>query len=99
MKVRTIRAALAACVAGALLAGAAPAAASDPLTVTAPAGAVEAILSEHDGALKRTGYTRDGDLVRRLYRLRASDAHLSELGDRLGAVPGVTGFRLDPRDD
>ena len=66
---------------------------------TAPAGAVEAILSEHDGALKRTGYTRDGDLVRRLYRLRASDAHLSELGDRLGAVPGVTGFRLDPRDD
>ena len=66
---------------------------------TAPAGAVEAILSEHDGALKRTGYTRDGDLVRRLYRLRASDAHLSELADRLGAVPGVTGFRLDPRDD
>ena len=37
MKARTIRAALAACV---LLAGAAPAAASDPLTVTAPAGAV-----------------------------------------------------------
>jgi putative Mg2+ transporter-C (MgtC) family protein len=65
----------------------------------APADAVEAILSEQDGALKRMGYTRDGDQVRRLYRLRASDARLAELGDRLGAVPGVTGFRLDPRDD
>ena len=65
----------------------------------APVEAVEAVLSKHDGALKRTGYTRDGDVVRRFYRLRASDARLAELGDRLGAVPGVTGFRLDPRDD
>ena len=65
----------------------------------ASAEAVEALFAEHDGAMKRTGHARDGDRVRRFYRLRTRDARLAELGDRLGDVPGVTGFRLDPRDD
>jgi len=64
-----------------------------------PAEAVEGILSDQGGGLKRTGYTREGEVVRRFYRLRANESRLAELGDRLGAVPGVTGFRLDPRDD
>ncbi len=61
--------------------------------------AVEAILADQDIGMKSTGYVRKGDEVRRFYRLRAHDARLSALGERLGQTPGVTAFRLAPRDD
>ena len=41
-----------------------------------------------------------GEAVSRVFRLRGlSEMHIKHLAARLRAVEGVTGYRLDPRDD
>ena len=67
-----------------------------------PEAAVRAVLTAKPGRLTRTGFdlVENGTLVRRRFRLRTTgEDRLGELAAALSAIPEVTGFRLDPRDD
>ncbi|EDX79069.1 MAG: MgtC/SapB family protein [Alphaproteobacteria bacterium] len=66
-----------------------------------PEAAVQAALRTTDADVRpgRFEMTEDGR-ARRTWRLKAaSETDLQRLAEQLGAVPGVTGYRLDPRDD
>ncbi|MBU1345761.1 MAG: MgtC/SapB family protein [Alphaproteobacteria bacterium] len=64
--------------------------------------AVEAAIRDVDPerSLDRLELTPDGDVFRRSYRIRTTgEDALIRLGDALTAMPAVTGWRIDPRDD
>ncbi|MBU1384452.1 MAG: MgtC/SapB family protein [Alphaproteobacteria bacterium] len=64
--------------------------------------AVEAVLAGFSGSLGggRHQLVEGGEAVSRVFRLRGlSEMHIKHLAARLRAVEGVTGYRLDPRDD
>lgn len=64
--------------------------------------AVESALREAGGPMRdeRHELIDGGESVRRCFRIRARDAEpLKRLAARLRTIEGVTGYRLDPRDD
>lgn len=66
-----------------------------------PLGAVREALCQLDGnpVSTRMGLT-DGGEMSHAWKLRVrGDRDLQTLNDRLAAIPGLTGFTLDPRDD
>lgn len=63
---------------------------------------IESVIAALDGQRRadRFELIDGGACLRRTFRLRLDgEAELKTLAARLGAVEGVTGFRLDPRDD